>query len=237
MTAFATPPDTHHNKGFKIEVGGTKLDFSSYTMHDPEPAGRQIVALISATDVDDYILMRWLPTGDLDFVRLDQTINITQGAAKFVVAKNDRLYIFTLDELRQEWPMPLITGAVLGKLSKKPGEVDVFLERGEDADLEIEDNDTADLSSRGVERFYTRPRIKEVEIKVNDKSVRIRKGDRTGLQIKEAAIAAHVTIQLDFSLSLELGDGREKAVGDSDVVHVRRGMQFIAVASDDSSDV
>ena len=74
----------------------------------------------------------------------------------------------------------------------------------------------------------------EVVIHVNEQPVQVPKRD-SGLQIKEAAIAQGVPIQVDFVLSLELGDHRTKVIGNGDVIEVNEHSRFIAVASDDNS--
>jgi hypothetical protein len=74
-----------------------------------------------------------------------------------------------------------------------------------------------------------------VEIKVNNNPVRIDGPKATGLQIKEAAIAQGVPIQVTFQLSEKLEDHKTKIIGDTDVVDVRNGLTFVAVADDDNS--
>jgi len=73
-----------------------------------------------------------------------------------------------------------------------------------------------------------------VQIRVNDMPVTVPR-QVSGLQIKEAAIAARVPIQLDFVLSLELGHGKTKIVTDPELITVHQGSEFIAVAPDDNS--
>lgn len=75
----------------------------------------------------------------------------------------------------------------------------------------------------------------EVQITVNKNPVVIDGPRVTGLQIKEAAIAQGVNIQLSFQLTEELGNRQRRVVGDSDVVTVHKGSKFFAVAGDDNS--
>lgn len=75
----------------------------------------------------------------------------------------------------------------------------------------------------------------EVVITVNEKPVPISGPRVTGLQIKEAAIAAGVSIGLDFQLSEELPNGRTRIVGDGDIVTVNKHSRFDAIAGDDNS--
>ena len=57
----------------------------------------------------------------------------------------------------------------------------------------------------------------------------------TGLEIKQAAIAQGVPIQLDFVLSEELPNGRTHVVRDHDVVTVNKHSRFVAIPNDDNS--
>jgi len=74
-----------------------------------------------------------------------------------------------------------------------------------------------------------------VKVTVNRKPVVIAGPRSTGLAIKEAAIAQGVEIKLDFVLSVKLPNGEMRIIGDRDPVHVRDGMEFVAVAPDDNS--
>ncbi len=74
-----------------------------------------------------------------------------------------------------------------------------------------------------------------VNIIVNTKPVRIEGPKATGLQIKEAAIAQGVKIQVSFQLSEKLGDHKTKVIGDADTVTLHEGAVFAAVADDDNS--
>lgn len=74
-----------------------------------------------------------------------------------------------------------------------------------------------------------------VDIIVNTKPVRIEGPKATGLQIKEAAIAQGVQIQVSFQLSEKLGDHKTKVIGNTDTVTLHEGAVFAAVADDDNS--
>lgn len=73
-----------------------------------------------------------------------------------------------------------------------------------------------------------------IEITVNKKKVQMDERRVTGLQIKEAAIAQGVQIELDFQLALVHGHER-RIIGDADTVELREHEKFIATASDDNS--
>jgi len=76
---------------------------------------------------------------------------------------------------------------------------------------------------------------KLIEIIVNKKKVEIAGPTATGLQIKQAAIAQGVQIQLDFELKQVLDNNERKIVGDNDVIAITKHEKFVATASDDNS--
>lgn len=75
----------------------------------------------------------------------------------------------------------------------------------------------------------------EVRVTVNGKPVVLREHRVTGLQIKEAAIAQHVAIELSFILQEELPNGHHKIIGDSDSIEVHDHDRFTAIPNDDNS--
>jgi hypothetical protein len=74
-----------------------------------------------------------------------------------------------------------------------------------------------------------------ITVTVNEKPVEIEGPKATGLEIKQAAIAQGVKIELSFVLSEELPNRKTRIVGDTDVVTVTKHSRFIAVAPDDNS--
>lgn len=72
-------------------------------------------------------------------------------------------------------------------------------------------------------------------IQVNNHQVTVLKSAVTGFEVKQAAIAAGVRIQLDFVLSEEEPDGQARIVGDAETVHVNEHSKFLAIAPDDNS--
>jgi ribosomal protein S9 len=73
-----------------------------------------------------------------------------------------------------------------------------------------------------------------VQVTVNGQPVELPGREMTGLEVKQAAIAQGVDIELDFQLSVKRG-GHYDVVGDSDPVEVHHGEEFLAVAPDDNS--
>lgn len=81
----------------------------------------------------------------------------------------------------------------------------------------------------------TDSRTRAVFITVNNKPVKIEGPKVSGLEIKETAIKDGVDIKLDFQLAMLGPDGKYDPVGDTDVVEVDDGSEFVATAGDDNS--
>lgn len=73
------------------------------------------------------------------------------------------------------------------------------------------------------------------DITVNGKPVPMADHRVTGLQIKQAAIAARVDIELDFQLSIRRPNGRLEVIDDDEKVAINKDSHFRAVAPDDNS--
>jgi multiubiquitin len=74
-----------------------------------------------------------------------------------------------------------------------------------------------------------------IEIKVNGRAVHLEDKEVTGLEIKQAAIAQGVPIELGFILQQELPNGNSRIIGDTDSVKIRPHERFTAIANDDNS--
>ena len=79
------------------------------------------------------------------------------------------------------------------------------------------------------------PEPHKLQIFVNGKPVVIQEKELTGRQIKEAAIAQHVKIQLDFVLFEDLSNGKQVIVKDDQIVKLHEHQRFEAITNDDNS--
>jgi Multiubiquitin len=93
---------------------------------------------------------------------------------------------------------------------------------------------TADPAS-AVAQQSQEDEIKPVTVQVNERPVMMPRHRATGLEIKTAAIAQGVPIELDFILVEELAHGRTKVIGDDDPVHLDAHSRFLANDGDDNA--
>ncbi|MGZ3747131.1 MAG: multiubiquitin domain-containing protein [Pseudobdellovibrionaceae bacterium] len=108
---------------------------------------------------------------------------------------------------------------------------DILLKQTAHGPIVIENDEKVLLHNGDI--FETK--VHEFTILVNERPVTVTIHQMTGLEIKNTAIAQHVSIQVDFVLSEELGDHKSRIVGDIDRVSIHRHSRFIAVAPDDNS--
>lgn len=73
----------------------------------------------------------------------------------------------------------------------------------------------------------TKTKVSHFEIEVNRIEFRENHEERTGLQIKEDAIAAGVKIRTTYVLDLETEDGSVR-IADDKVVKIHSGLKFLA---------
>ena len=95
--------------------------------------------------------------------------------------------------------------------------------------------DDEKIAVRPGEPFVAVEKDTEVEASVNDKPVVLKGVRQTGATVKRSAIAEGVRIAEDFVLSIELGGGKTKLVGDDEEIVVRAGERFLAIENDDNS--
>jgi hypothetical protein len=72
-------------------------------------------------------------------------------------------------------------------------------------------------------------------ITVNEQPVPITGHRHTGLEIKQAALAAGLSVDLDFVLSEEKGPGKHDIVGDGQELTLTKKSRFELIPNDDHS--
>jgi hypothetical protein len=71
----ALQDQTAHN-GFRVKVAGPDLNFRDLKINDAKPTGHQIVAAAGFHPVENYGVLQWLDTGDLEPLRLNESISV-----------------------------------------------------------------------------------------------------------------------------------------------------------------
>lgn len=143
-------------RAYRIKVSDETLNFRAVEVAHPVPLGRQLLDAAGARPVDEFSICAMLRNGEFEDLRLDEPFDLRgHGTEKFIYFRTDRLFKFTIDNHQMEWGKPLITGAILRRLSGVGPKYAIYLEVRGGQDLEISDADVIDLSKPGIERFIT----------------------------------------------------------------------------------
>lgn len=147
-----------------IEVAGVDLNYRAVEIDDPTPTGHQIAHAASIKPPDSAIVLQVFPDGAMDVVDPDDTVDIRGGDARFVVVASDRVYFFTVDGERYDWPVEIITGATIRKLAGFPEDMALYFERTDRPDREVGANDAVNLDHEGIESLITRKAIWKLKV-------------------------------------------------------------------------
>lgn len=231
-----TPEVQHsHTTSLNFQVAGPDMIFAPLQTNDSILLARQVLQLSGRKPVNDYLIFLWPEGGELKELQLDDSVDLReQGVERFIVFRSDRSYRLVLEDVRIEWGSSQISGRSLKLLAGvDPDEFAVLLDMTHSADREIGNDEFADLSGDGAERFKIE--LKPIRVEVNDMPVILDKKETNGLRIKEQAIAQHVSIQIGFQLIVERPGQPSKVVGDDEKIRVKTGMKFRAIPADDNS--
>ena len=142
----------------KVQIAGEDLQFTPVPDPVPEPlTGRLIAKLAGADDPKEFIVIQWLPDGNLETLRPDEKAQSDGGSdQRFIVFRGSSTYLFAIDDHRFEWGAPRIRGDVLKKLiGVDPTQYGVWQQSNEGEDKAIDNDKFADLQDRGLEVFFT----------------------------------------------------------------------------------
>ena len=155
--ALAAGRPVREHGPYRVQIGDELLAYRSALIEDPVPTGRQVLEAAGAHPVVEYSVFQVLQNGQLEGLRLDETTDLrTRGVEKFLIFHSDRSFRLDVDGVVFDWGTSRICGRVFKVLAK----VDlttygVWQEIPGKDDLAIGDEQFADLTANGVERFFT----------------------------------------------------------------------------------
>lgn len=142
---------------YRVQIGNELLVYREAVIADPVPTGRQILDAAGAHPAVEYSAFQVLRNGQIEGLRPDETTDLrTRSVEKFLVFHSDRSFRFDLDGTVFEWGTGRICGRVLKVLAKVDAATyGVWQEVRSKDDLAIGDDEFADLTTKGVEHFFT----------------------------------------------------------------------------------
>ncbi len=148
-----------HQRRFRVAVAAASFDFRDLEISDPVPTGRQLLEAGGFRPVEEHLLFQLLESGALEERRLDETAGLRRdGVERFIAFRSDRSFRFEADDRRFEWGADRVTGHLIKLLAGvDPKSSGVWLERRDEPDLFVGDEDAITLTAEGLERFRTGP--------------------------------------------------------------------------------
>ncbi len=128
----------------------------TYDLGDPVVLGREILTLSGHVPATEHQLIlihhsRSCLIGSDDKVDLHK-----ERGAVFRAFRSDRTWAFTLNEGGQVWGAEALDVGELRRLWGVPGDLELVLERDDDADVVLTEGGTVNLGGAGVEDIVTR---------------------------------------------------------------------------------
>lgn len=139
-----------------INVADQTLAYRQVSIDDLTPTGAQLAIAAGFKSVDGVSVLQVLATGDLEDVRLNETVDLRREVGRFVIVESDRAYRLTIDGQRFDWPCRIVSGGLLRKLGQVPADRVIYFERQDQPDRQVDDQDLVDLDAAGVESFISR---------------------------------------------------------------------------------
>lgn len=220
------------NKNFRVQI-----DDNAYSVADPVITGLQLLDTAGKRPSDEYLIFYLLPGGQLEEIRLDETVDLRQrGVERFITWRSDRSFRLAIDGRRFEWGAPLITGLKLKeRAGVDPQTYGVWLEVRGGEDRPIENTETVDLEEPGVERFFTAPQS-NIEIIVNSRPKMVPSPAITFEQIVQLAFPGSHNPNTVFSITYRKAASvpSEGELGAGGSVKIKTGTIFNVTQTDKS---
>jgi len=203
--------------GHAIDIGDENLTFRQVFIDDLTPTGTQLALAAGFKSAVDVSVLQFMPSGDLEDVRPNETVDLRRGQVRFVIVESDRAYRFTIDEQRFDWPCRVVSGGVLRKLGQVQTDMAIYLERSDQPDIQVHDQDLIDLDASGVESFSSRKLV----WKLNVQGVVIEVSAPT-IVVRLALIEAGFNPDQGWHIFLKIVGEQKQAVELSSVIDLRK---------------
>lgn len=222
---------------FAIDVADESLRFQRYSIPDPIVTGTQLLQAAGKRPSAEHLLFQLLPTGALEEIRPEETVDLRLAAAeRFVAFKSDRSFRFLIDDESKDWGAQFITGHTLKVLAQvEPDTHDVFL-LSVQGNQQVGDGQLFDLASPGVERFVTAPL--SIKVFVNTREAVVHKRVLTYWDVVrlEHPGAGPQDANTTYTVSYAQGPAENPAGNllEHQTVHIKQEMEFYVVLTDKS---
>ena len=129
-----------HNTVRTVLVADESLNFREIQVTGNNPTGEQILIASVGSVFPDSVLLQLLPTGEIEDIRHQERPSL-ESSNKFLTARSDRTYYFTLDGVKLERPYRCISGYAIRTLGRVGAEREVILDRDPGPQEVLDDKD------------------------------------------------------------------------------------------------
>lgn len=199
-----------------IEVADQSLVYRPVTMNDSTPTGAQIAAAAGFKPDQLPVVLQSLSNGSLEDIRPDEVVNLGDEIGHFIVVESDRTYRFTVDGARLEWPCRHITGYVVRELGGIGEDKTLLLEREDEADLEIQNDEFVNLDETGTEHFISRKATWKLNVQG-----KVYNFDTPTIVIRDAVIRAGLNPDQAWYIFFKVAGEPKVEKGIDDVIDLR----------------
>lgn len=156
--------DPSHQQPDKSRSAVVKINGETVAVDDWTPTARQILTAAGLQPVTEYALLSWPEQGPTEELGLDEAIHLPRNGAiaEFLAMQADGVFYFMLNDQRFAWAGSL-TAEDVRKVGRVPATMELWLERRDEPDVQLEAEDAVDLLAPGVERIYKRDPAAYVE--------------------------------------------------------------------------
>lgn len=219
----------HRPDHFAALIADESFDFSSFPFDDRKVTGAQIGEAFGAHPISDFVVIQQLESLELEALRPTELADL-EKSVRFFVIRSGSTYTFIVDGLSMVWPKKAISGkAVKTLVNKNEDDIEVLLEREDEPDKVIGDDDDIRLAADGVEKLKTRHAKTTVTIIVEgtphgwDKK-KISYAEVVTLEVPDYAHHPDITYSVNFTNGPHNRPEGDLAKGES--VKVKDGMIF-----------
>ena len=148
-----------HRGRVQVAVAEASFEFREFELRDPHPTGRQIAEEAGFRPAESHLVFQVLDDGGLEELRLDETTRIGgAGTERFIIFRSERSFRLEVDDRRHEWGTDEVSGLVLKRIAGVDPKCNgVWIERCDEPDRFVGDDDVVSLAGDELERFRTGP--------------------------------------------------------------------------------
>lgn len=147
-----------------VQIADESFNFRTFPFDDHKVTGGQVAEAFGAHPVTEFVVLHQLTNLELEELRPTELADLKK-ANRFFVIPGDGTHRFFVDGLSMVWPLKTLKGRYIKQLvGKDNADTELLMEREDQADKVIGDDEDVRLAGKGVEKFKTRPAKTSVTI-------------------------------------------------------------------------